>query len=259
MSPYQYVTLDLTDKVAVITVTREDALNALNQRVIRELREAFDEVLIRGARAVIVTGAGRSFIAGADIAEMRDLAGCEGRDYTKIGQDLMDYVEQFRIPVIAAINGFALGGGCEFAMSCDIRLASDKAKFGQPETGLGITPGYGGTCRLPKLVGKGMAKYLILSGEIIDAKEALRIGLVQRVFSPERLIAEAKKLAETITSKAPIATDAAKCAINTACDVDGRSAIAYEREAYQTSFNSQDRIEGMGAFLEKRKPLFSGR
>lgn len=257
--PYQYVKFELADRLATITVSRENALNALNQRVISELRQAFDEALIKGAGVVIVTGAGRSFIAGADIAEMRDLSGHEGRNYTKVGQDLMDYVETFRLPVIAAVNGFALGGGCEFAMACDIRLASEKAKFGQPETGLGITPGYGGTCRLPKLVGKGMAKYLILTGEIIDAQEALRIGLVQRVFPPEALLQEAKKVARNILSKAPIATDASKCAINVACDVDGRSAIAFEREAYHTSFQSEDRVEGMGAFLEKRPAAFVGK
>ena len=257
--PYQYVTLKLVNKVALITVTRENALNALNRGVIRELREALDASLIKGAGAVIVTGAGRSFIAGADIAEMRDLPGHEGRDYTKVGQDLMDYVEQFRLPVIAAINGFALGGGCEFAMACDIRLASEKAKFGQPETGLGITPGYGGTCRLTKLAGRGMAKYLIMTGEIIDAQEALRIGLVQRIFAPEHLLDEAQKIAEAIASKAPIATDAAKCAINVAADVDSHSAVAFEREAYHTSFQSQDRIEGMSAFLEKRQAAFIGK
>jgi enoyl-CoA hydratase len=253
---YRFIQIETKEKVACLTITRESALNALNIEVLSEIRAAFEAIVTQDVGAVIITGAGRSFVAGADIAEMRDLPGKDGRRYTAVGQDLMDSIENYRLPVIAAINGFALGGGCELAMACDIRIASTKAKFGQPEVGLGITPGYGGTQRLPRLVGKGMAKYLILTGEIIDAEEAYRIGLVQKIVAPEALMGEARRITSLILSKAPIAVDVAKCAINVAEDTDLRSGIAFEREAYHTSFNSQDRVEGMSAFVEKRLAAF---
>lgn len=254
---YQYVHFAVNNSIARITITRENALNALNMDVIRELRAAFAEAASGGAGAVIVTGAGRSFIAGADIAEMEPLPGGAGRNYTKHGQDLMDCIEQHPLPIIAAVNGFALGGGCELAMACDIRIASTKAKFGQPEVALGITPGYGGTQRLPRLVGKGMAKYLILTGEMIDAQEAYRIGLVQKLVEPENLISEAERVAGLMLVKAPLAVELAKCAINAAQNTDLASGIAFEREAYQSTFNSRDREEGMRAFVDKRVPNFT--
>ena len=176
---YEFVKFEEKGKIAYVTINREKALNALNEQVITELLDCFHVINSReDLGCVIVTGAGRSFIAGADIGTMRDLKGLKGRAFTMFGQQLMDYVEGLRIPVIAAINGFALGGGCEFAMACDIRVASTKAKFGQPEVNLGIIPGFGGTQRLPRLIGKGMAKYLIMTGEMINAEEAYRIGLV---------------------------------------------------------------------------------
>ena len=256
---YQFVTTEVKDRIAYITITREKALNALNVEVIGEIRSAFTDMLKTEAELVIFTGAGRSFIAGADIAEMSGLPGQAGRDYTKVGMDLMDFVEAYRLPVIAAVNGFALGGGCEFSMACDIRIASTKAKFGQPEVSLGIVPGFGGTQRLPRLVGKGMAKYLIMTGEMIDAEEAYRIGLVQKVVEPEKLMEEAKRVADLILAKAPIAIRLAKCAINVAQNTDLASGVAYELEAYQTTFNSVDRVEGMTAFVEKRPAKFQNK
>ena len=256
---YQFVTTEVKDRIAYITITREKALNALNVEVIGEIRSAFTDMLKTEAELVIFTGAGRSFIAGADIAEMSGLPGQAGRDYTKVGMDLMDFVEAYRLPVIAAVNGFALGGGCEFSMACDIRIASTKAKFGQPEVSLGIVPGFGGTQRLPRLVGKGMAKYLIMTGEMIDAEEAYRIGLVQKVVEPEKLMEEAKRVADLILAKAPIAIRLAKCAINVAQNTDLASGVAYELEAYQTTFNSVDRVEGMTAFVGKRPAKFQNK
>jgi enoyl-CoA hydratase len=256
---YQFVTTEVKDRIAYITITREKALNALNVEVIGEIRAAFTDMLKTDAGRVIFTGAGRSFIAGADIAEMSGLPGQAGRDYTKVGMDLMDFIEAYRLPVIAAVNGFALGGGCEFAMACDVRIASTKAKFGQPEVNLGIVPGFGGTQRLPRLVGKGMAKYMIMTGEMIDAEEAYRIGLVQKLVEPEKLMEEAKRVADLILGKAPIAIRLAKCAINVAQNTDLASGVAYELEAYQTTFNSFDRVEGMTAFVGKRPAKFQNK
>lgn len=254
---YEFVKFEEKGKIAYVTINREKALNALNEQVITELLDCFQMINSReDLGCVIVTGAGRSFIAGADIGTMRDLKGLKGRAFTMFGQQLMDYVEGMRIPVIAAINGFALGGGCEFAMACDIRVASTKAKFGQPEVNLGIIPGFGGTQRLPRLIGKGMAKYLIMTGEMINAEEAYRIGLVQKLAEPEELMNEAERIANLILSKAPVAVRMAKCAVNTAEDTDMRSGIAYEAEAYNTCFTTEDRVEGMSAFLEKREAAF---
>lgn len=257
---YQYVQFRQQNKLAYVTICREEALNALNETVIGELLDCFRRINAdHTIECVVVTGAGRSFIAGADIGTMRGLPVMDGRAFTMLGQRLMDYVENIRQPVIAAVNGFALGGGCEFAMACDIRIASEKAKFGQPEVNLGIIPGFGGTQRLPRLVGKGMAKYLIMTGEMISAQEALRIGLVQKVAAPEALMDEAERVAGMILSKAPISIMMAKCAVNTAEDTDMRSGVSYEAEAYTTCFQAQDRMEGMSAFLEKREAQFQKR
>ena len=257
---YNYVNCEIQDGLALVSIDRPEALNALNDVVITELMDCFRRIDgDPGVGCVILTGAGRSFVAGADIGTMRDLPVLEGRDFTMLGQRLMDDVEAMRVPVIAAVNGFALGGGCELAMACDIRIASEKAKFGQPEVNLGIIPGFGGTQRLPRLVGTGMAKYLIMTGEHISAQEALRIGLVQKVVPPEALMDEARRVAALILSKAPVAIRMAKCAVNTAQDTDMRSGVAYEAEAYTTCFQAADRVEGMSAFLEKREARFSGR
>ena len=257
---YQYVEYKAQGPLAYVTVNRPEALNALNKDVISELLDCFTKIdNDPGIGCVILTGAGRSFVAGADIGTMRDLEVLDGRDFTMCGQRLMDCVEGIRQPVIAAVNGFALGGGCELAMACDIRVASEKAKFGQPEVNLGIIPGFGGTQRLPRLIGKGMAKYLIMTGEHISAQEALRIGLVQKVVAPEELTAEAERIAKLIVSKAPVAVRMAKCAVNVAENTDMASGVAYEAEAYTTCFQASDRVEGMTAFLEKREASFQGK
>ena len=257
---YHFVEYQEKGPLAYVTINRPDALNALNDAVIGELLDCFEAINNNSKiGCVILTGTGRSFVAGADIATMRDLECLDGRDFTMSGQRLMDYIEGIRQPVIAAVNGFALGGGCELAMACDIRIASEKAKFGQPEVNLGIIPGFGGTQRLPRLIGKGMAKYLIMTGEHIPAQEALRIGLVQKVVAPEALIEEAERVANLILSKAPIAIRMAKCAVNVAENTDMASGVAYEAEAYTTCFQAADRVEGMSAFLEKRTAKFSGK
>jgi enoyl-CoA hydratase len=194
---YKHILFEVKDNIGYVTVNRPNALNALNTEVLSELDHVFrhieksDEV-----KCAIVTGAGRAFVAGADIAQMSELNTTEGRDMTIQGQNVMELIENIDKPVIAAVNGFALGGGCELAMACDVRIASEKAKFGQPEVNLGIIPGYGGTQRLPRLVGKGMAKYLIFGAEMIDANEAYRIGLVEKVVPHEELIAETEKFAK---------------------------------------------------------------
>jgi len=257
---YQYLLCSIEDRIATVTINREKELNALNLGVINDIRACFSNILEeKSAEIIILTGAGRAFVAGADIAQMRDLDGIEGRDYTMHGLSLMDFIEDFPLPVIAAVNGFALGGGCELAMACDIRIASTQAKFGQPEVNLGIIPGFGGTQRLIKLVGKGQAKYMIMTGKMLSADDAYRIGLVQEVVAPEELIAEAKKIAALILSKAPIAIRVAKCAINVAENVDLKSGLAFEREGYQSTFNTYDRVEGMSAFLEKRQSEFKNK
>lgn len=260
MEEYKNILYRVEENIAFITLNRPKALNALNIETLNELDSAVrragmdDEV-----KAVIITGEGRAFVAGADIAQMRGLTVQEGRDMTMLGQNVFDRIENLDKPVIAAVNGFALGGGCELAMACDIRVASDKAKFGQPEVNLGIIPGFGGTQRLPRLVGKGTAKYLIFTGDMIPAEEALRIGLVDKVVPGEELMDTAVSIAKTIMSKAPISIKMAKHAINNGMNVDLKSGIAYEAEAYTTSFGTEDRIEGMSAFTEKRPAVFKNR
>jgi enoyl-CoA hydratase len=260
MNTYETLIIEKKDGYAVVKVNRPEALNALNLTVLRELSEVFAEISADAEiGAVVLTGEGRSFVAGADIAEMKDMDTVTGYDFFVQGQKVMEQIENTRVPVIAAVNGFALGGGCELAMACDIRLASEKAKFGQPEVGLGITPGFGGTQRLMRLVGVGMAKYLIYTADMIDAAEALRIGLVEKVLAPEALLEEAEAVAKKILSKAPLAVKASKAAINRGQDVDLRTGVAFEAEAMTLAFSSEDRREGMGAFLEKRAAEFSGK
>jgi enoyl-CoA hydratase len=257
---YNYILFEIREGIGYVTINRPNALNALNTHVLSELKNAFQYIATSDeVKCVIITGAGRAFVAGADISQMSDLNTIEGRDMTIKGQRVMELIENIDKPVIAAINGFALGGGCELSMACDIRIASEKAKFGQPEVNLGIIPGYGGTQRLPRLVGKGMAKYLILSAEIIDANEALRIGLVQKVVPADELMQEAEKFAKTVMSKAPIAIKMAKTAINSGINLDLRSGVAFEAEAYVSTFCSEDRVEGMKAFVEKRQANFKNR
>ncbi len=261
MAKYTNLLINNVDQIAEITINRPQALNALNSDVLTELSTAFDALATDDSvRLVILTGGGdKAFVAGADIAEMSKLNVDKGRRFAELGHNLFLKIQQFPKPVIAAVNGFALGGGCEIAMACDIRLASDKAKFGQPEVTLGIIPGFGGTQRLPRLVTAGMAKLLIFTGDMIDAQEAYRIGLVQKVVPAEELMTEAKAIARRIIARSPIAVSLAKNAINRGLDMDIANAMLYEAFAFGTCFSGEDQGEGMGAFLAKRKPIFSGK
>lgn len=240
--------------VGVITINRPNALNALNSEVLKELDATLDGINLETTRALIITGAGaKSFVAGADIGEMSTLTKAEGEAFGKRGNDVFRKIETLPIPVIAAVNGFALGGGCEIAMSCDIRLCSDTAVFGQPEVGLGITPGFGGTQRLARLIPIGKAKEIIYGAINIKADEAYRLGLVNAVYPLEELLPAAKKLAAKIAKNAPIAVRACKKAINDGLDVDMDKAIEIEEKLFGACFETEDQIEGMKAFLEKRK------
>ena len=252
---YKNIILDEKDGILTITINRPKVLNALNTDTLNELENVVRD--IERDKEIIITGSGeKSFVAGADIAEMKSLNIHEGRNMTRLGQCVFQEIENLSRPVIAAVNGYALGGGCELAMACDIRIASEKAKFGQPEVGLGIIPGYGGTQRLPRLIGKGRAKYYIFTTDMITAEEAFNMGLIDKVVPHGKLYEETLKIAEKIISKGPIAVRMAKYAVNNGMNMDLASGIAYEAEAYTTSFGSEDRIEGMSAFLEKRKADF---
>jgi enoyl-CoA hydratase len=234
-------------------------MNALNEKVLRELKEAIAQVREDPTvRVVIVTGEGPAFVAGADIRAMlaKDLA--EIREFTRFGQGVLNDIERLEKPVIAAINGFALGGGLELALACDIRLASTEARMGFPEVGLGIFPGLGGTQRTPRLIGKGRACELILTGDQIDAEEAARIGLANRVVPPQQLMAEARRLAQRIARQGPIAVGRAKTAINQALQTGLDAGLDFELEAVVQTFDTEDQKEGMAAFLERRKPEFKG-
>jgi enoyl-CoA hydratase len=247
---------------AVVTVNRPKLLNALSRSTMIELSMAVDELESdESIRCIILTAAGdRAFSAGADINELRSITNpTEGAAFAAWGQSILFRIENLSKPVIAAINGYALGGGCELAMACDIRIAADHAKLGQPEINLGIIPGWGGTQRLPRLVGVGRAKWLILTGEVITAQEALRIGLVDLVVPGAELVSAAKGLAGTITSKAPLAAAWAKRSINVGSETDLVTACAYEACQFGLVCGTEDRIEGTSAFLEKRPPQFKGK
>lgn len=250
----EFITYEVEGQVGIITINRPKALNALNSKVLEELDATLDAVDQEAVRALILTGAGeKSFVAGADIAEMSTLTKAEGEAFGKKGNDVFRKLETFPLPVIAAINGFALGGGCEISMSCDIRICSDNAVFGQPEVGLGITPGFGGTQRLARLVGEGMAKQMIYTARNIKADEAYRIGLVNAVYTQEELLPAAKKMAAGIAKNAPIAVRNCKKAINDGMQVDMDQAIVIEEKLFGDCFETHDQKEGMSAFLEKRK------
>lgn len=250
----EFINYEQEGFVGIITINRPKALNALNSTVLKELNATLDAVDLEKTRALVITGAGeKSFVAGADIAEMSTLTKAQGEEFGKIGNDVFRKIETFPIPVIAAVNGFALGGGCEIAMSCDIRLCADTALFGQPEVGLGITPGFGGTQRLARLVPIGKAKEMIYAAVNIKADEAYRIGLVNAVYPLEELLPAAKKLAAKIAKNAPIAVRACKEAINRGLDENMDDAIVLEEKLFGSCFETEDQIEGMKAFLEKRK------
>jgi enoyl-CoA hydratase len=256
---FNTIRVEVSESIATLTIDRPDVKNALNLETIQECRAALSTLAADDTVGVlIITGAGESaFVSGADINDIR----ARGRDagLAAINSSLFAEVERFPRPTIAAINGFALGGGCELALACDIRLASDTAKFGQPELGLGIIPGAGATQRLPRIVGMGRAKYLILTGEIIDAKQALEIGLVSAVTPPGQLQIRARELAKRILRQGPLAARLAKLALNASARVDLDSGLLIETLAQTICYSSEDKLEGTTAFLEKRKAKFSGR
>ena len=249
-----FVTLEQKGAVGLITMNRPEALNALNDQVIRELDAVLDQVEEREDILVaVLTGAGRAFVAGADIGQMSQLTAAQAKEFGVLGNRVFLKLEQLTKPTIAAVNGFALGGGCELAMACDIRLASARAKFGQPETGLGITPGFGGTQRLPRIVGTARAMELIFTAKNISAAEALEIGLVTHVYPPEELLDKAMELAEAIAANAQVAVRQSKSAIRRGLQTDMATGAAYESEAFALCFATEDQKDAMRAFLNKEK------
>ncbi|MBU3099887.1 MULTISPECIES: enoyl-CoA hydratase-related protein [Clostridium] len=246
--------------IAKIIINRPKALNALNSETIKELGTVINEISEReDIKVVIITGAGeKSFVAGADITEMKDLTAIQAKELSRKAQKVFSEIENMPQVVIAAVNGYALGGGCELSMCCDIRLVSSKAKFGQPEVGLGIIPGFAGTQRLPRLIGKGRAKELIFTTDMIDADEAYRIGLANKVYNPEELLQKAYEMAEKIMSKAMYAVGLAKASINNGLNMDTESSYSYENSLWTICFATEDQKEGMQAFIEKRKAILKG-
>ncbi len=250
-----FVNTEVNGAVAVITIDRQNALNALNPEVLQDLKAAFEAIDQSAVRCIVLTGAGeKSFVAGADIASMSKMTKAEGEAFGKLGNDIFRMIETFPIPVIAAVNGFALGGGNELAMSCDIRICSENAMFGQPEVGLGITPGFGGTQRLARIISVGYAKQMLYAALNIDANEALRIGLVNAVYPLEELMPAALKLAQKIARNAPIAVRACKQAVNEGTQVTIDEGIALEEKLFGGCFETHDQVEGMACFLSREKP-----
>lgn len=251
------IEVTIEDNIGFIKMNRPKAMNALNSKTLTELEnviglfEKTDEV-----KGIIITGEGRAFVAGADIVEMKDYGSVEGRSYANFAQEVFNKVESIEKPVIAAVNGFALGGGCELAMSCDIRIASEKAVFGQPEVKLGLIPCFGGTQRLPRLVGEGRAKEIIYTCRNVKADEAFTIGLVNKVVSPEELLNEAKAMLQGILKMSPLAISYSKVAINKGKDMDLKNALELEKDLAAIAFGSDQKEEGISAFLEKREPNF---
>ncbi|MQM73368.1 MAG: enoyl-CoA hydratase [Eubacteriaceae bacterium] len=249
-----FVTYEAKDLIGIVTINREKALNALNTQVLNDLEEVIDAVDYDTIRCLIITGAGKkSFVAGADIGEMAEDTKAEGKEFCEHGNRVFRKIETLPIPVIAAVNGFALGGGCELSMACDIRIAADNAIFGQPEVGLGITPGFGGTQRLMRRIPVGKAKEMIYASINIKAEEALKWGLVNAVYPQDELMPAAEKLANRIAVQAPIAVRAAKAAMNEGIDVPMDDAIQVEVKHFSDCFETADQKEGMKAFMEKRK------
>ena len=252
---YKNLLFEQQGKIGILKINRPKVLNALNEEVLQEIDSLLDEVTSnKSLRILIITGEGRAFVAGADILAMSKMTQLEAREFVLFGQRVFDKIENLSIPVMAVVNGYALGGGCELAMSCDIRWASEKSKFGQPEVGLGLTPGFGGTQRLSRICGPSIAKELILSGITIDAKKALEIGLVTNVISAESLMEESLKFAEKIAAQSPIAVSLAKMAINKGYDSNFQTGSKYEAEIFTICMSHWQSKEGMNAFLEKRKP-----
>ena len=256
-----FIKYEQKDAIAVLTIDRERALNALNSEVLGELDAAIDAIDLDAVRCLIITGAGQKpFVAGADLGEMSTLSKAEGEAFGKKGNDVFRKIEKLPIPVIAAVNGFALGGGCELSMSCDIRLASENAVFGQPETGLGITPGFGGTQRLARIIPVGKAKEMLYAGTKVKADEALSLGLVNAVYPSEELLPAAEKLAAKIARNAPIAVRASKKAVDEGLQVSIDEAIVIEEKLFGSCFETEDQRNGMAAFLNKEKaPAFQNK
>ena len=260
MSDFKNLLVDNIGGIAVVTIQRPTALNALNLATLGELDTAFAAISSdTSVRVVIVTGGGaKAFVAGADITEMQNMSPAEARAFAKFGQRVFACLEQLPQPAIAAVNGFALGGGCELAMACDIRIAAENAKFGQPEVGLGITPGFGGTQRLPRLIGDGRAKELLFTADVIDATEALRIGLVNKVVPVGQALEAATAMAKKIMTRSPVAIGYCKTAVREGQNGSFDSAVAYEAEVFGLCFADGEQREGMSAFVEKRTPVFAG-
>jgi enoyl-CoA hydratase len=257
---FQLLTLDVADRIATLTINRPDKLNALNDATVAELGAAIDELRTRDdVGGVILTGAGRAFVAGADIAELSSQGPINGKARAQRGQDVFRRFETSPKPVIAAVNGFALGGGCELAMACHVRIAAESAKFGQPETKLGIGPGYGGTQRLPRLVGKGRALQLLLSGEMIDAAEAFRIGLVNRVVPAAELMSAARAMMAQMLANGPLALALCIEAVDRGLEMSLEEGLVLEANHFGLLASTADMGEGMRAFLEKRSPRFAGK
>ncbi len=258
---FENLLYDCSDGIATVTVNRPKALNALNEATLKELLCLFTGLKDEAAvKVVILTGAGeKAFVAGADIAEMQPIDAVTGRQFALLGHQLAATIEDLPKPVIAAVNGFALGGGCELALCCDIRLASENARFGQPEVNLGVIPGFGGTQRLPRLIGKGLACELLMTGDMINAAEAYRIGLANKVLPAAELLPAAGKLAVKIASKGPIAVSFVKSALRDGLETDLTRACSHEADLFGLCFATADQKEGMLAFLEKRPAKFAGK
>lgn len=258
---YENILFEIRDRIAYVTVNRPKVLNALNTATMGEIRDAFFKVQDDdGVGGVILTGAGeKAFVAGADIKELATLDAVGAKEFALASQEILSLIENFPRPVVAAVNGFCLGGGCELAMACHMRLASENAKFGQPEVNLGIIPGNGGTQRLPRLIGKGRATELVLTGNFIEAREACRIGLVNRVTAPDKLIPTAEKLLQTIFKKGPVAVKLALEAIHHGLNMSLEEGVQLEANLFGMCFSTEDMKEGTQAFIEKREPQFKGK
>ncbi len=255
MSTYSLLRITEKEEISQVVITRPEAMNALNSVFFLEFRDYLTK-LSSEIRAIIITGEGKAFVAGADISEMVNMNQEQALDFSKMGQGIFMMLQQLEIPVIAAVNGFALGGGCELAMACDIRLASNKAKFGQPEVSLGLIPGYAGTQRMPRLIGLGNALYYLMTGDYMNAEEALRIGLVQKVVEPEALLEEAHSLAKRIISRGPAAVAKVKKVAREGLELSMQAGSELEKNEFSSLFGNEG-TEGMKAFLEKRKADWS--
>lgn len=258
MEEYKYIRVEKEGGIRLVTINRPEALNALNREVLGELKHLFSSPG-EDFEVVIITGEGRAFVAGADIAEMRSMDSVEATEFSRMGQEVFSLIESYPWPTIAAINGYALGGGLELALACDIRVASEKAKLGQPEVNLAVIPGFGGTQRLPRLIGPGRAFDLLYTGRMVGAEEALSMGLVNAVYPPEELLEGARKMAGEILKKGPEAIRTIKWLVRRGLDVPLEEGLIMERLAFGRLFSTADQKEGMGAFLEKREPKFTGK